>query len=168
MKVIQGSTIDQQLISIDTALARISAKVSTKVIGVIPPIPIFMSLDTIPDTGIIFQMLSPLNGVIGNYAITIDSYSILNTEVTFSIKVQGSEYNSTNTISTKKNNISGTINAPITIGESLIITVDNPSTIKGIKLAYSFKVNTGDLDRKSFLIDEFNTLMGITDEGTNS
>jgi hypothetical protein len=63
-KLIRGKTTEQKLDSIDKILQSFQRRLGNKVVGIIPPVPILHSTRTVPEDGLVFAAIIPLNGIV--------------------------------------------------------------------------------------------------------
>lgn len=153
-QIIKGNTIEEKIKSIERVLWNYKARLSTKVIGIIPPIPIFENLEVVGEDGIVTQKLFPLSGTIIRACMAIREYEGTGS-VMFTIASQGVEKGSSSTFETRKHLLIEDIGLIVEVGDLVTLRVDSPERVRGVFLGILFEVGMKDVKKEEFLIDQF-------------
>lgn len=155
---VKGESDKEKFESIERTLQSFSRRLGKKVIGVIPPVPLFAHIESVGEDGIILQVLSPFNGKLVRACLGIRDYEGRNT-VKFSFSALGVGKGQYSNFSTRKNLLIEELDLPIDAGDMITLKTESPERVKGVFVGASFDIDMRDLGKKSFLIEEFSQML---------
>ena len=155
---IRGKTHEEKFRSIEKTLASYSKRLSTKVIGLIPPIPIFKDIDSPSEDGTVVRAIFPLSGVISRTCMLVEYKD--DKSVTFSLTSQGPKAGNSITFETKKKLIvEDDVNLNVGVGDVLVLKVDEPERVGRVLVGILFEVSTMDMNTMEVPLDRVIELM---------
>ena len=157
-QVIKGKNVEEKIKSIEKVLKSYRTRLSTKVIGIIPPIPIFENVDKVGESGIIIQRLFPLPGTITKACLMIKEYED-NKGVTFTISSEGPVVGIKKSFETRKHLLVENVNLSVNVGDLVTLKVEEPHKVRGVFLGAVFEVTMEDMKKEELPLDEFLRLL---------
>ena len=155
---VKGDTDKAKFNSINKTFQSFSRRLGKRIIGVIPPVPIFENIQDIGEDGIIIQRMFPLNGMITRVVMSIERYEGKKT-VEFELSAVGAGSAQMKKFNTRKPLIIEHLNLPVDAGDLVTLRVTEPERIKGIHIGAAFDVAHKDMKKDSYLIEEFESMM---------
>jgi hypothetical protein len=161
---IKGETTEEKFKVIERTLQRFSRKLHRTVVGVMPPIPIFFEIESIPETGVVFKCLIPTSGVITNVCLYIREFEG-KTTVPFRVESHGTSVGTFADFRTRKNLTVDEVNISVSPGDMLTFSTTEPERVRGIWASFLFQMGIKDMKKEKFLIEDFERLIEEGNDG---
>ena len=158
---IKGNTNEEKIASIKMILRRMTRKLSSKVIGVLPVSPVFdFAYEPDPD-GVVMRRLFPVTGKITQAAIAFDSKGKKPISLTISVENDLAMRSFSSSYAIKKMATTLSLNFEILAGDKVTIKakVEEGEEVKGIWIGFAFEANLKSLTKKDFLLEELERLI---------
>ena len=154
---LKGNTPEEKFTHIERILNRMSRKLHKTVIGIVPPVPIMMSVE-VPVSNVLFNALIPAKGVITDVCLLVRYYTE-KTGVVFEAGIAGQKLSSSVKFTTRSIVTVKTINLEVSAGDILTFKTESPEQIRGIWLSFLYQIGSNKADHIPYLIDELNTII---------
>jgi hypothetical protein len=151
---VKGDTTEEKFKSIDTVLRRLSMHLHDTIIGVMPPIPIFAYVEEPPEDGVLLRYLFTAEGMVTKGCLVVGNYTGTKA-VGFNVDVQSSKGGNFTTIRTRKPVLVEQIDMPVSPGDRLTFSVDEPSRIRGVWIGLLYSMDLREMKKEHFLLEEF-------------
>jgi len=156
---VKGRTVDEKLKSIDSQFNWFSKRLGKYVVGILPPIPIFEFVDSVPDDGVILRRMFPSDGAIPKGVMYVDEFTDKKQSLTVTVRVDGMLGGSDAKFETKQKMLIVEPNLPIKAGDRLTVSVEPPELAHGIWLSFLYEVPFKSTVKERYLLDELLELM---------
>lgn len=157
MRIIKGTTIEEQMASVDTALSQHQRKLSKTVVGIIPPILVFNWCRVLDAEGIVLHQVMPISGSIRTLAIA--RVAMESKENAISVTVTGSEAGYNYTLVVKRQVEVFDLDYPIIVGDRIKISLLNVAEHQGdVLVALAFMPEISRTERDVQLISALEAL----------
>ena len=149
---IKEGTPDERFDHVEKILQRMARRLHKSVAVIIPPIPIFFSIEIIPTSGLIFQCLLPVRGTITDVCMYISKFerkeaAKFHAEVRGAITIKGTS------IETAKRLTIGKVDIPVNAGDMLIFSTSSPDLISGVWVSFLYEVGMDVMKKEHIPID---------------
>lgn len=157
---IQGRTTDEKFASVEAALRRMSRKMTNKVIGILPVSPVFEFAYAPDPDGIIMRRLFPVSGTVTKAGIAFEEKGKKEVRLTFNVenKISLRSFSSTHLLKRSAETIK--LDFKVLAGDMITVKVEalEGEVVSGIWIGMVFEINIGELNKKSYALEEFERL----------
>ncbi|SRR5712691_10472483 len=161
--LIQGKTLEEKFISLEKILQSFQRRLGTKVMGIIPPVPIFYSQKFPSESGIIFSALIPLSGDIPKAFIRVGNF--LAKDPTLTVTVATDVASSSAKVILKDAVTTYDLSWKISAGSIIEASIFPVNAVEDIFVAMLINPFLADTQIKSFLLEEFLAMEATQDAG---
>lgn len=157
--LIRGNNLDEKMASVEKILHSYKRKLGTKIVGIIPPAPMFAYVQQPSETGMVMSCVFPTSGKITKGAMAIGRYNH-NKAVEFSCEVVGKSGGTSMKFETRKPVQLVDANLSVKPGDLLTVKVLEPLNEKGefkvfdIYTCFLFEISMRNSQIKNILIDK--------------
>ena len=154
MEIIRGDTIEEKFASIEQTLKQFQRRLSTKVIGLLPPVPLLHSQAAPDNAGVFFAAISPVSGICVRVCLRIGIYTVNPIRCRF-------RYGTPTMYNVYERELRETIEVfpvdmPVHIGDTLEMSVEPPNSIGDILVAVLIVPDiVGQMRQEAFSLDQF-------------
>lgn len=150
---LKGKTTNDKLNHLEIILTRMSRRMQTKVLTVMPPIPISMVLDEVPASGVILRWMNPASVVVRTACLYVGKYDEKSTSI-FSLSKDNAEGSNTFKFETRKDLTLVKPDFRLAAGDRVTFTAEKPAIIHGVWIAFLLEYAVKDSAKEKLLIDE--------------
>lgn len=157
--LIRGNTADEKFASVEKILHSFRRKLGTKIVGVIPPAPMFSYVEQPTKDGVIMSCVFPTSGKITKGAMAVGKYNH-NKAVEFICEVSGKHGGANMKFETRKPVSLVDANLSVKPGDLLTVRVAEPLNENGefkvlnIWTCFLFEISMRNSQIRNILIDE--------------
>jgi len=156
---VNGKTPEEKFKSIDQTLWSFSRKLGKKVVGIIPPVPIFGYVHEPDADGTIMQQVIPAGGSLARICISVKEYSSTYTKaVKFSCGIDRPSGGIYHSFESRRPVTVEDISVDVEVGDLLTILVEDSSYVRGISVALLYRITVKDSQIHSAMIDQLEAL----------
>ena len=160
--VIKGRNLDEKVNSIETVLRRMSRKMSSKVLGILPVSPVFEFAYAPDEEGIVMRRFFPASGKITKVGIAFDNKGKGPVKLTFSVENNITLRSFSSSFMIKK--IADVIGVDFDIIPGDKITVKavpekEEEKVEGIWIGFIYEIALKELNQKEFVLEELERMV---------
>ena len=155
-KFVKGRDTASQIDSIDKVLQQFQRRLGTKVIGVLPPIPLLFSCAKPMADGTIFAAICPVGGMLRNACVYIDKMTGKNIELRFEITSEGVTKSDSRTFT--KPVIKITLDEVIFSGTILRLIAVDPNSVENVLVGIELLPQHSEYVKESYLQEELEAI----------
>ena len=148
----KGDTIKQQINSLDHTLQSFKRRLQKKVVGIVPPIPIFGYASQPDEDGTIFRAIIPAAGTITRLCMSVSEYMVKG-QVSFSCGVERLSGRLYHDFTSRKPVVIEDTTVDVEAGDVLCIKADVGS-VKGVAVSMLYRVNIPETQIHTAMIEE--------------
>jgi hypothetical protein len=158
MITINGNTPDEKIQHIEKILNKMSRKLHKTVVGIMPPVPVMLSVDAPKEDGNIFTFLTPGKGTITDICLYVKEF-IGNDPVKFEAESKSDVSGQMTSFITRKHIGVYALNLSVVAGSMLTLKTPTPEKVKGIWLSFLYQMGIERAEQTKYLVSEFEKLM---------
>jgi len=158
---VKGNTPGEKINSVEAILRRMSRKMSSKIIGVLPASPVF-DFVYVPDSeGVVMRRLFPVSGLITKAGIAFDVRGKKPIKLIFSVENDIEMRSFSNSFIIKKTAEVLDLNFEVVAGDKITLTVEleKDEEVTGIWVGFLYEIALKNLNKKEFLLEELNNMI---------
>ena len=157
---VKGDTTEAKFKSINKVLEHFSTRLRKKVVGIMPPSPLFAYVVRASEDGVIVRFVLPAKGKVTKIAMAVKKYAGKEgAHFECGIITQGSEFSYK--FKTKKPMELVDLDKDVDAGDVIYLSIDNPELAEGISVGMLYEIGRADSVIKHFLIDEMENLSNV-------
>lgn len=165
-RFVQGKTSKEQFDAVESTLQSFQRRLGQKVVGIIPPVPIFHTARIADSDGRLFSGIMPFAGTIHTLCVYIGSYS--NKTATLEVSLIRSEGMSrTQIFECRRRTQIFHPDYPVEVGDVFRVRELEPNSIADFMLGIALHVAMADSDKMNQLLDQLNQLERKEDASEN-
>lgn len=151
--LIHGETVEEKLASIEVLLQQFRRRLSTKVIGVVPPVPILHHQQSVGPNGMLFEGIAPFDGTVIRLCLCLSEYASKRPEVHYTIQHTDTTYTLARTVSKEVEVFN--IDVPVSVGDIMRIRIDPVDAVGQALVGLLLHPVNDVVNQEKFLLDNF-------------
>jgi len=158
---VRGNTVEEKLKSVETILSRMSRKMSSKVIGILPVSPVFEYAYAPDSEGSVMRRLFPASGKITKVGIAFDNKGKKPVRLTFSVENNIALRSFSSSFMIKKMADVLSVNFEIKAGDKITVEVvpEEDEKVEGIWIGFIYEISLSELNQKKFALEELERMV---------
>jgi len=159
--VVRGRNVEEKVKSIETILSRMSRKMSSKVIGILPASPVFDYAYAPDSEGVVMRRLFPASGRITKVGIAFDEKGKKPVKLTFDVENNITLRTFSSTFMIKKMADVLGVDFEIKAGDKITVSVvpEEGEKVEGIWIGFIYEIALKDLNQKEFVLGELERMI---------
>jgi len=154
---VKGSTAEEKFKSINKVFEHMAIRLRKKVVGIMPPSPLFAYVTKASEDGVIARFVLPAKGKVTKIAMAVKKYAGKDgADFECGIVTQGNEFSYK--FKTKKPVELVDLDKDVEPGDVVYLSISDPDLAEGISIGMLYEIGRANSIIKHFLIDELEAL----------
>ena len=162
---VKGNTVDEKFNSINATLKHFSRRLMKVVVGVVPSSPVYDFVFVPQSDGVVLRTIFPVAGRIVKSVIFVANKETKGAAV-FVATIENEDGSNSRRFEVKSKPLVFDLDTPIKAGDRLTLTVEEPDKIRGIWYAFLYEAELRSMTKKTFVIDQFDKMIGEEEDAS--